>query len=105
MNPGDEPRRMRQGEDAGEALRRLEGTVEELGRNTEALARTVNETLALLAERVEAIERAVLPAGAAKVHKGPPEAPAPPEPPATRCRPAGWAPLARSAPRRSPRAT
>jgi ribosomal protein S21 len=68
MNPEDEPRRMRQGEDAGEALRRLERTVEELGRNTEALARTVNETLALLVERVEAIERAVLPAGPAKAH-------------------------------------
>ena len=68
MNPDDEPRGMPEGEDAGDVLRRLERTVEELSRNTEELARTVNETLALLIERVEAIERAVLPAGAAGVH-------------------------------------
>ena len=68
MNPDDEPRRTREGEDAGDALRRLERTVAELSRNTAELARTVNETLAMLVERVEAIEQAVFPAGAAEVH-------------------------------------
>ena len=68
MNPDDEPRQTREREATGDALQRLERTVEELSRNTEELARTVNETLAMLIERVEAIERAVFPAGAAGVH-------------------------------------
>ena len=68
MNLEDEPRRTREVEDAGDALRRLERTVEALSRNTEELARTVNETLAMLVHRVEAIEREVFPAGSAKVH-------------------------------------
>jgi predicted RNase H-like nuclease (RuvC/YqgF family) len=68
MNPDDEPRRTREGEDAGDTLRRLERTVEQLSRHTEELTRTVNETLTMLARRVEAIEREVFPAGAAGVH-------------------------------------
>jgi prefoldin subunit 5 len=68
MNPEDEPRGVRKGEDAGEALRRLERAIEELSRNTEELTRTMNETLAMLVWRVEAIEREVFPAGAAAVH-------------------------------------
>ena len=67
MNLEDEPRRTREVEDAGDALRRLERTVEGLSRNTEELARTVNETLAMLIERVEAIERGVFPVEATRV--------------------------------------
>ena len=67
MNPDDEPWQTREREATGDALRRLERTVEELSRNTEELARTVNETLATVVERVEAIEKSVFPAGAAEV--------------------------------------
>jgi hypothetical protein len=48
MNPDDEPRRTREGEDAGDTLRRLERTVEQLSRHTEELTRAVNETLTML---------------------------------------------------------
>ena len=42
MNPDDEPRQTQEREAAGDDLRRLERAVEELSRNTEELARTVN---------------------------------------------------------------
>jgi len=68
MNPDDEPRRTREGEDVGDTLRRLERTVEQLSRHTEELTRVVNETLTMLVRRVEVIEREVFPVGAAGVH-------------------------------------
>src|SRR4051794_10116303 len=68
MNPDDEPRQTQEREATRDDLPRLERTVAELSRNTAELARTVNETLAMLVERVEAIEQAVFPAGAAEVH-------------------------------------